>query len=355
MRQRHPQAGDAVAAPPVLGRPRMLDDDDVVQPWWGMTVFAVVVAAVILLEHVLLAHVVDWDVPWHLPTQSLLTPHDCWPFAMLGVAVTIGTWVLAKLEHRPFAFYGLRPLHPLRNLFGGSLAGIALLSAVVLLLHQMDLLVFHGQVLFGVAQQWKLAMQWLAFFALKAYAEEFLIHGYLQYTLTRALRSLLSRGFRLPSAVEPGFWIAAALLCCAVAVLHASGTGQTQLERLGAGLFSLLMIFSLWRTGSLWWALGYHMAWDWAQSFLWGVPNAGVRTRDCLFYTESTGPSLKSGGTAGPEGSIYMLGALFAGFGILMLLHKQRVYPELWPEPAMETGDAKQLQSDHEDTATATN
>ena len=33
----------------------------------------------------------------------------------------------------------------------------------------------------------------------------------------------------------------------------------------------MVFCLSLWRTGSLWWAVGFHAAWDWAQSFLYGV------------------------------------------------------------------------------------
>jgi len=34
------------------------------------------------------------------------------------------------------------------------------------------------------------------------------------------------------------------------------------------GLVGLLFSYSLWRSGSLWWAIGAHASWDWAQSFL---------------------------------------------------------------------------------------
>ena len=50
------------------------------------------------------------------------------------------------------------------------------------------------------------------------------------------------------------------------------------------GLFRVFLVgvvftLALWRTGSLWWAIGFHMAWDWAQSFLYGVPDSGVLDR----------------------------------------------------------------------------
>jgi uncharacterized protein len=32
--------------------------------------------------------------------------------------------------------------------------------------------------------------------------------------------------------------------------------------------FGLLFCLSLRRTGSLWWAVGFHAAWDWGQTLL---------------------------------------------------------------------------------------
>jgi uncharacterized protein len=256
---------------------------------------------------------------------------------ILAIAVAAGTAALAWKERRSFASYGLLSKHPLRNLTGGALSGIALLSAVVLLLHQLDLVVFRGQVLFGAAAEWKLAARSAAFFSLGAFAEEALVRGYLQYTLTRALAPVFRRFDRSRSGVAAAFWVAALLLSTLFALLLQQYTGKSHLVLLNTFLFGLLMAFSLWRTGSLWWALGYHAAWDWAQSFLWGVPNSGVRAPDHLFLTEATGSALRSGGSIGPEGSAYTAGALAAGLAILMLLHRSRVYPDLWD---VNSGDA---------------
>lgn len=325
-----PQQGKAgQLSPERTRRSQLFFSGEVLRPGWGILLFLLVLSAAVAMQTLLLQRFVSRTNTPH----TTLAPRDCITNVVMAVAVTLATWVLSKREQRRFANFGLRSRDPLRNLFGGALAGIALVSALIVLLHQLGLLVFRGQVLFGASAQWKLAFEWLIFYALAAYAAECLTRGYLQYTLTRGFARVLRHSSAAGSGVQLGFWIAAVLLSVASSLLYRN-SAETPLALLNTLLFGLLMAFSLWRTGSLWWALGYHTAWDWAESFLWGVPNSGFHTRDHLFLTEATGSALKSGGETGPEGSIYTLGALAAGFGILMLLHRSRVYPELWDEAA---------------------
>jgi hypothetical protein len=49
------------------------------------------------------------------------------------------------------------------------------------------------------------------------------------------------------------------------------------------------------------------MAWDWAQSFLFGVPDSGNVSAGRLFFTHPVGDTLYSGGVDGPEGSVYVI------------------------------------------------
>jgi hypothetical protein len=67
---------------------------------------------------------------------------------------------------------------------------------------------------------------------------------------------------------------------------------------------------SLWRTGSLWWAIGFHTSWDWAQSFLYGVPDSGLIAQYHLLATHPVGKPILSGGSTGPEGSIFIVAIL---------------------------------------------
>jgi hypothetical protein len=72
-----------------------------------------------------------------------------------------------------------------------------------------------------------------------------------------------------------------------------------------AGLAGLVFCFALYRTGSLWWAIGIHAAWDWSQSFLYGVADSGLMAEGHLFATHPVGKPILSGGLTGPEGSVF--------------------------------------------------
>ena len=101
-----------------------------------------------------------------------------------------------------------------------------------------------------------------------------------------------------------GFWTAALLLSFGFGFVHRTNAGESPIGLLSAGLISVVFCLSLWRTGSLWWAIGFHAAWDWAQSFLYGVADSGMVIQGHLFSTHPVGRPLFSGGLTGPEGSI---------------------------------------------------
>jgi len=104
---------------------------------------------------------------------------------------------------------------------------------------------------------------------------------------------------------------------------HSGNPGETPLGLAAAGLIGLIFCLTLWRTGSLWWALGFHASWDWAQSFLFGVADSGTMVQGHLFATHPTGKVLLSGGATGPEGSALILPLIVAITGVVMLIPKE--------------------------------
>jgi membrane protease YdiL (CAAX protease family) len=97
---------------------------------------------------------------------------------------------------------------------------------------------------------------------------------------------------------------------------HKGNPGESPIGLLSAGLAGMVFCLSLWRTGSLWWAIGFHTSWDWAQSFVYGVADSGLMTQHHLMATHPVGRPILSGGTTGPEGSVMILGA----FVLIMLI-----------------------------------
>ena len=83
-------------------------------------------------------------------------------------------------------------------------------------------------------------------------------------------------------------------------------------------LLGMVFCLTLWRTGSLWWALGFHAAWDWAQSFVFGVADSGTMVEFHLMGTHPVGKVLLSGGATGPEGSELILVVLALVTGVVV-------------------------------------
>jgi hypothetical protein len=249
--------------------------------------------------------------------QTLLFPHSFGAIAfntprglflgegrMLAV-VTLATLVMAKIERRPFAAYGFALRRGLRNFSAGLVWGLALLSLLVFALRASGLLVFDARLLHGTAAL-RYAAIWLVGFLLVGLFEESSFRGYLQFTLARGI-SGASRllGARHSDAI--GFWTAAMLLSFGFGFSHHTNPGESPIGLIAAALIAIVFCLSLWRTGSLWWAIGFHAAWDWAESFLFGVSDSGTVMVGRLFATHPSGHALLSGGLTGPEGSLYIL------------------------------------------------
>jgi hypothetical protein len=201
---------------------------------------------------------------------------------------------------------------------------MGLFIAVLYFLH---LLVFDSRLDFGASiLRWGL-LQLLGFLFVGLF-EEFGFRGFIQFTLTRGM-------FGLGKLISPekartiAFWIAAVITSTLFFFAHTGNPGETRVGLLNVFLFGIVLVVALWRTGSLWWAIGFHMAWDWSQSFLYGVPDSGGLVQGRLFATHAIGKSLLSGGTDGPEGSLICVPILLLLVVILFFTHSS-------PQPPLE-------------------
>ena len=86
---------------------------------------------------------------------------------------------------------------------------------------------------------------------------------------------------------------------------------------LAAGLIGFFFCLTLRRTGNLWFAVGFHMSFDWGETFLYSVPNSGTVEAGHLLNSSFQGPHWLTGGTVGPEGSVFvfvLIGILWVAF-----------------------------------------
>jgi uncharacterized protein len=227
--------------------------------------------------------------------------------ALLGkvvvvIAITVPAFAISRVERRPFGDYGL----PFTQVFGklfwfGVLWGFAFLSLLLFSLHLTGALSYGAVVLLHGSHIWKLALFWAAFFLFVGLFEEFTFRGYTQFAIQQVA----------------GFWPTALLLSTIFAFMHHSNPGETWIGTLGAGTVALFFCFTLHRTGNLWFAVGMHASWDWAQSFLYGVPDSGIVEPGHLLQAQLHGPQWLSGGSVGPEGSMLLfvvIAAMWAAF-----------------------------------------
>jgi membrane protease YdiL (CAAX protease family) len=287
---------------------------DGLRPIWGILLFLALLKA--LRYSVYPIATALFPVP--ADKTGAVTPRAAFVYESAGLlCVFIATWLMARFEQRPVPAYGFRPQRGLPNLFAGLASGVALLSLLIAILRGAGLLIFDARLLFG-GSILRYAVIWLAGFLLVALLEESLSRGYLQFTLARGLAEIYRRFFGPAHANSLGFWTAAVILSFCFGYGHRANPGESPLGMLSAGLAGFLFCFSLWRTGSLWWAIGFHASWDWAQSFLYGVADSGLTAQGHLYATHPAGRPYLSGGLTGPEGSLFLLPVMLAGVAVVL-------------------------------------
>ena len=267
----------------------------------------------------------------HAPDESTLKPGMEIP-PLIGVCleglsflvVLLLTWIMSKIERRPNSVYGLGGSRKFSFFLTGMVWGIICLSLLILTLWKTGLLVFDRRLLFD-GDIFRYGVIWLFGFLLVGLFEEYLTRGYLQYTLTRGLAGIYQSAFKTRHSKTLGFWSTAVIFSILFGLGHGNNPGESPIGLLAAGLAAMVFCFSLWRTGSLWWAIGFHTSWDWGQSFLYGVADSGTMVQHHLFATHPSGKPLFSGGATGPEGSIFIIAILaLASFIILFTLPRAR-------------------------------
>ncbi|MGA8215946.1 MAG: CPBP family intramembrane glutamic endopeptidase [Candidatus Sulfotelmatobacter sp.] len=278
---------------------------------WSLLIFIALFAAVAVCVNVI-GHKLFPAAAKTAKTASdtSTTPHSVFVSESIGFLVTLlVTWIMSKIERRPNSVYGFGGTRNFAYFFAGLAWGVSCLSLLVLMLWKTGLLVIDNRLLFGRDVLCYGAI-WLLCFLLVGLFEEYSTRGYLQYTLTRGLAGLYQWAFKTRHGSTLGFWSAAVIFSILFGLGHTNNPGESPIGVLSAGLAGMVYCFSLWRTGSLWWAIGFHTSWDWSESFLYGVADSGTMVQHHLLATHPVGRPILSGGTTGPEGSIFIVAIL---------------------------------------------
>jgi len=247
--------------------------------------------------------------------------------SVLFASVLLAALAMARFEHKSLGQYGL----PGRGAFGrkfwaGSAIGLAALSVLLVGIRLGHGFYFGGMAL-GARGIFYFGIFWALAFLAVGFAEEFLFRGYALATLTEGL----------------GFWPAAIVLSALFGAVHLGNRGENPTGALSAAMVGLLFCFSFRRSGSLWFAIGLHAAWDYGESFIYSVPNSGTVARGHLLssHFQAGAPVWLTGGTVGPEGSVLIFIVLAMLFLVVHWMYPEVRFPGRArinkPVPAPET------------------
>jgi hypothetical protein len=220
-------------------------------------------------------------------------------------AVVLGcTLLLSLMEKRPFGEYGLPVKEAFQvNFWVGFLFGLTEASVLIGLIQ-----VFGGYSFGSWALQGAEILKWgllhLLLFVFVGLYEEFLFRGYPQVSLSKLM----------------GFWPTAVVLSVGFGLVHLKNQGENWVGASSVVLVGLLFAFTLKRSGNLWYAVGLHAGFDWAQSFLYSVPDSGELLKGHLSNAVLQGPAWLTGGSVGPEGSMFCFLTLGLQFLVVMWL-----------------------------------
>jgi membrane protease YdiL (CAAX protease family) len=223
----------------------------------------------------------------------------------LAIAVMLAALVMSLIEKRPWGSYGV----PLNQAFGlrfweGMLWGVAAISAMIGLIAA-----FHGYSFGTIALSHHeiihKGLLYLFGFLLVGIFEEYSFRGYTQFTLATGI----------------GFWPAAGILSGAFGAIHLGNQGEGIVGAASVVMIAMFFCLTLKRTGNLWFAIGLHCSFDWGETFIYSVPNSGNLAEGALSHSIIQGPRWLTGGTVGPEGSVFCFLVVALMFVLFHFLH----------------------------------
>jgi uncharacterized protein len=334
---------------------------------WSVALFACLFALFSAIAGFLLVtlHLVDPKAQNFTARGALF--NEMIPFLGLVAAAAI----VALVERRRGSLLAFNLLGPHRGLrfLEGYVAGFAALSALIGALAWGGWLHF-GPIALSGAQIFKYAAVWGIAFLLVGCVEEGLFRCYLQFTLARSINfwwalgivgavclDLVLRGrgngiwgvyilaglglvpcllLFLNKAESSGFWQASWVTSTLFGFIHTGNNGENWIGIFAAGAIGFVFVVSIRVTGSAWWAIGCHAAWDWSETFFYGAADSGLVASGHYLAVTPAGSAFWSGGTDGPEGSVLVIGTIALLLIALVAIYGRR-------KPAMVAAPASEL------------
>jgi membrane protease YdiL (CAAX protease family) len=303
------------APPPETERNKILFGPNGLRAGWRLLIFALIlggiVGALLLAAHY--AAMLSGAPPNKPSQQTTIGPG----IVAIGDTATFGlvllvSWIMTLIERRKISHYGLpsRPPFP-KNFWAGLLWGFLSISGVL-----FAMFLCHGFRITGIDTHGSAlalsALEWAFAFVMVGLSEEFTFRGYMQFTLTTGIR----------------FWPAALVTSALFAYVHKGNPGESPFGLVQVAAFGIFACIALQRTGNLWWPIGFHAAWDWGQTFFYGVPDSGLKASHNFLHAVFNGPTWLTGGSTGPEGSVLSTIALVVASLLVMRVYRDVRYPD---------------------------
>ena len=276
---------------------------------WRFLIFAAAIFLVVqFLEQPAIAFLA---AKFHVDRTALSAPSIIISDGFDLIVILIVTGVAARFERRRIDSYGLPINEAFRGFFwNGALAGLAAIAFVgagMLITGGMRV---HGVALHG-AEMITAPALWFVAMLLVGVMEEYLFRGY-------ALQSLW-RG--------AGFWPAALITTAIFAGDHLEKPHENAIDIGMIFVLAILLCTSVRVTGSLWWAVGWHAAFDFGQLFIIGTPNGGRVPVGRLLDATFSGPAWITGGELGTEASYFMIPVVLGTFIYITWFLRGRLPP----------------------------
>ena len=235
-----------------------------------------------------------------------------WLIVLLSVGLAF--FLLARfVDRRPWRDYGFHfDAAWWRDLGFGVFLGLALMGAIF----GVECLLGWASVV-GLSENgqpklpfWQLLVDGLLFCVLVGVEEEWFARGYLIRNLAEGLRS---------PRVGPKAAVLLSYLLTSLffGFLHADNANATLVSSLELTLVGLFFGLGFVLTGELAIPIGVHVAWNFAQGYVFGFPVSGVDEHLALIATRQTGPTPSTGGAFGPEGGL--IGFLATLLGMVLV------------------------------------
>jgi uncharacterized protein len=295
-----------VAAPPPPHRNAAFFNDRGLRAGWRLLIYILLVVGFSMITSFIMRQIHPHPAQ---TSQGLPTPPAMILRESIGFAILFGcALIMSKIERRSPGLYGL----PASEIFGGKfwlgmLFGLLEVSLLVGLIAAFGGYSF-GSLALSPAGMVRWGLIHMVLFIFVGFFEEFMFRGYTQFTLADGI----------------GFWPAAVFLSVGFGAVHLGNPGEGVVGAASVVLVGLFFAFTLYRTGNLWYAVGLHAAFDWGETFLYSVPDSGTVMDGHLSNSLLHGPNWLTGGTVGPEGSVFCFLTMALQFLVVMWLFPKR-------------------------------